>query len=73
MTDGSKNWYIVHTYSGFENKVKECCVLTQSVLSECDFSREIQLTEEMALGDTLMLMDGDSVRGFALCHSVPLV
>ena len=56
-----------------EQKVKECCVLTQSILSDYDFSREIQLTEEMALGDTLMLMDGDSVRGFALCHSVPLV
>ena len=24
MTDvATKNWYIVHTYSGFENKVKE--------------------------------------------------
>ena len=56
-----------------EHRVRECCVLTQSILPDYDFSREIQLTEEMALGDTLMLMDGDSVRGFALCHSVPLV
>ena len=23
MTEVAKNWYIVHTYSGFENKVKE--------------------------------------------------
>ena len=23
MTEQTKNWYIVHTYSGFENKVKE--------------------------------------------------
>ena len=26
MTDAPKNWYIVHTYSGFENKVKESLV-----------------------------------------------
>lgn len=56
-----------------EHKVAECRTLTQAILPEYDFSREIQLTEEMALGDTLMLMDGSSVRGFALCHSVPLV
>jgi predicted N-acetyltransferase YhbS len=56
-----------------EQKVTECRVVTQSILAGYDFSREIQLTEEMALGDSLMLMDGNSVRGFALCHSVPLV
>jgi GNAT superfamily N-acetyltransferase len=56
-----------------EHKVSECRALTHSILPDYDFSREIHLTEEMALGDTLMLMDGDSVRGFALCHSVPLV
>ena len=56
-----------------EGRVTECRALTQSILAGHDFSREIQLTEEMALGDTIMLMDNDSVRGFALCHSVPLV
>ena len=38
-----------------------------------DFSREIRLTEELALGDTLLLFDGDTLVAFALCHSVPLV
>lgn len=56
-----------------DKAVKECRALTESVLPGYDFSREIQLTEELALGDTIMLMDGDTVAGFALCHSVPLV
>ncbi len=56
-----------------EGSVKECKIVAGSILAGYDFSREIQLTEELALGDTLMLMDGDSLAGFALCHSVPLV
>ena len=56
-----------------DKAVKECHALTESVLPGCDFSREIQLTEDLAIGDTLMLMNGDTIRGFALCHSVPLV
>ncbi len=56
-----------------EKAVKECRVVADSILAGYDFSREIQLTEELALGDTLMLMDGDTLAGFALCHSVPLV
>jgi len=38
-----------------------------------DFSREIELTDSLALGDTLMLHDGSDLAGFALCHSAPLV
>jgi ribosomal protein S18 acetylase RimI-like enzyme len=56
-----------------DRAVKECRALTQSVLPGYDFSREIQLTEELALGDTIMLMHGDNLVAFALCHSVPLV
>lgn len=56
-----------------DHGVKECCELSQSLRQGYDFSREISLTEELALGDTLMLYDRDSLAGFALCHSVPLV
>ena len=56
-----------------DSMVKACLALTDSILPGYDFSREIQLTEEMALGDTIMLMSGSTIRGFALCHSVPLV
>ena len=56
-----------------DRAVKECRSLSDAVLPGYDFSREIHLTEELALGDTIMLMDGDTMAGFALCHSVPLV
>ncbi len=56
-----------------DHSVRECKALTQSLLPGYDFSREICLTEELALGDTLMLHEGTSLVGFALCHSVPLV
>jgi GNAT superfamily N-acetyltransferase len=53
--------------------IGRCRALSSSLLSGYDFSREIQLTEEYALGDTLMVMSGDDVTGFAVAHSVPLV
>ncbi len=56
-----------------ERAVRDCRALSDSLLSGYDFSREITLTEELALGDTIMLMDGDELAGFAVCHSVPLV
>ena len=50
-----------------------CRVLTTSILDGYDFTRELRLTEELALGDTLMLFDETELIAFALCHSVPLV
>ncbi|MEO8192803.1 MAG: GNAT family N-acetyltransferase [Gemmatimonadales bacterium] len=61
------------TSDELDERVKACRALTSSILFGYDFTREIHLTEEMALGDTLMLCDGDDVAGFAICHSVPLV
>ena len=56
-----------------EKSVADCLELTQSVMPGYDFSREIRLTEELALGDTMMLCAGDKLVAFAVCHSVPLV
>lgn len=47
--------------------------LVQRVATGYDFTREIELTDSLALGDTLMLRDGDMLTGFALCHTAPLV
>ena len=57
----------------FEQAIHQCCTLTSSILDGYDFTRELRLTEELALGDTVMLLDGDTVTAFAVCHSVPLV
>ncbi len=38
-----------------------------------DYTREIELTAELELGDTLLLMAGDRLMGYALVHTAPLV
>jgi GNAT superfamily N-acetyltransferase len=57
-----------------EATMQECRALADSLLPGWDFTRELALTERLALGDTVLLRDdaGD-LAGFALCHSVPLV
>jgi GNAT superfamily N-acetyltransferase len=50
-----------------------CAELVASLLPGYDHSREIQLTDELALGDTLLLYRRDELVGFALCHTAPLV
>jgi hypothetical protein len=53
--------------------IARCRALSDSLLQGYDFSREMQLTEELALGDTLLVMRNDDVAAFAVAHSVPLV
>jgi GNAT superfamily N-acetyltransferase len=50
-----------------------CTELVASLLPGYDHSREIQLTDELALGDTLLLYRREELVGFALCHTAPLV
>lgn len=53
--------------------VAECAALADRALPGYDYSREMRLTQAFGLGDTLLLEDGGRVRGFAICHSAPLV
>jgi GNAT superfamily N-acetyltransferase len=53
--------------------IRACHALTTSILEGYDFTRELRLTEELALGDTIMLFEGSELIAFAVCHSVPLV
>jgi GNAT superfamily N-acetyltransferase len=53
--------------------IAACRALADAVRPGCDFSREIELTDELSLGDTLLLVRGDALRGFALYHTAPLV
>jgi GNAT superfamily N-acetyltransferase len=56
-----------------DDAIRECRQFVQSLQPGYDFSREILLTDELALGDTVILRDGSAMTGFALCHTVPLV
>jgi GNAT superfamily N-acetyltransferase len=52
----------------------ECRAMLQRLAAGYDYTREIAITDRLALGDTLLLRDDDgALRGFALCHSAPLV
>ena len=56
-----------------DDAVRECRSLVNSLLKGYDFTREIELTDALSLGDTVLLRDGDELVGWALCHTVPLV
>lgn len=56
-----------------EAAMQACLALTTRLQPGYDFSREIELTERFALGDTLLLGAPDNPDGFALCHSAALV
>ncbi len=38
-----------------------------------DYTREIEITAEQSLGETMIITRSGEVTGFALCHTVPLV
>lgn len=61
------------TSSARDDAVAECHALTHRLLPGYDYSREIHLTHELSLGDTVLLYDGDRIAGFALAHTAPLV
>lgn len=50
-----------------------CLALVTELAPGYDFTREIELTHEMALGDTLVLQRDGVVDGFALAHTASLV
>jgi GNAT superfamily N-acetyltransferase len=53
--------------------VAACRSLTEARVPGYDYSREMLLTDELGLGDTVLLERAGHVRGFAIFHSVPLV
>jgi GNAT superfamily N-acetyltransferase len=56
-----------------ERTLEQCAELLDSLAAGYDYTRELVLTDERSLGDTLLLRDGDATVGFALCHTAPLV
>ena len=56
-----------------EEMTAACDALVDRLLPGYDFAREIRLTDDLSLGDTMLLVRRGELRGFALCHTVPLV
>ncbi len=55
-----------------DSGIVECRRLVQSLLSGVDFTREIALTRELAIGDTTLIREGQELVAFALWHTTPL-
>ena len=56
-----------------DDAIRECAAAVDEALPGFDYTREIELTHELSLGDTLLMYDGDRLTGFAVCHAAPLV
>lgn len=50
-----------------------CLALTTRLMPGYDFTRELELTDRLGLGDTVLLGPPEDPSGFAVCHTVPLV
>ena len=53
-------------------RLEDCRRLTGSLAPGVDFTRELALTRELAIGDTTLVREGRDLIGFALWHSTPL-
>src|SRR5438270_9385849 len=56
-----------------ELAVRQCRALLDQLAPGYDYTREIVLTAQHQLGDTLFVRKGFDVTSFAICHVVPLV
>jgi len=56
-----------------ELALRQCRQLLEQLAPGYDYTREIVLTAQHQLGDTLFMRQGNEVLSFAVCHSVPLV
>lgn len=52
---------------------EQCGALVSELVPGYDFTREIELTQSLGLGDTLVLERNGTIDGFAICHTAPLV
>jgi GNAT superfamily N-acetyltransferase len=56
-----------------ELALSQCRRLLEQLCPGYDYTREIVLTAQHRLGDTVFVRKGNDVLSFAVCHSVPLV
>jgi GNAT superfamily N-acetyltransferase len=56
-----------------QERLADCRRLTHALLPETDFTREILATQDLRIGDTLLVRDNNGeLAGFALYHTAPL-
>jgi GNAT superfamily N-acetyltransferase len=63
---------LLSTSGGSAGGIAECRELTDRLAPGVDYSRELELTAELRLGDVSLVRRRDRLVGFALWHSAPL-
>ena len=53
--------------------LRQCRQLLEQIVPGYDFTREMVLTGQHELGDTVFVRKGNEIVSFAVCHSAPLV
>jgi hypothetical protein len=56
-----------------ELAIRQCRQMLHQLIPGYDYTREIVLTAQHELGDTVFVRNGNDVVSFAIFHSVPLV
>jgi GNAT superfamily N-acetyltransferase len=56
-----------------ELALRQCRQLVNELAPGYDYTREMVLTAQHHLGDSIIVRDGGDVRSFAVCHLAPLV
>jgi GNAT superfamily N-acetyltransferase len=56
-----------------ELALRQCRILLDQLMPGYDYTREIILTAQHQLGETLFVRKGNDIVSFAVCHAVPLV
>jgi hypothetical protein len=64
--------FLSRTGGAPDHGLAECRRLAGSLLPGVDFTREIALTRELAIGDTTLVREAGELVAFALWHSTPL-
>jgi predicted N-acetyltransferase YhbS len=59
------------TNGGRETALQDCRAVADAVFAGLDPTREIEAVQTLQLGDTGLLLDGDQIGGFAVCHCGP--
>jgi len=59
--------------SSRDDATLECAALTAGMREGYDFTREMRITDTLAIGETVLLRRAGRITAFAICHSAPLV
>ncbi|PSH05087.1 MAG: GNAT family N-acetyltransferase [Acidobacteria bacterium] len=51
--------------------LKECFKVTDSIYPGLDVEHEVRAVDDQQIGDTVLLMEGSQLAGFAICHCGP--